>query len=121
MLSLTWGLEPDGWMGTESALPRLAGQHIGDRTLRAHPRPPKDKLPRVGEITIGGKPLRKLHFVPGQTLHLSIPAGGSPTEALGLSIGVPETPLDGRVLGLKVVELRYVTGKRTFDALRRSG
>jgi hypothetical protein len=34
---------------------------------------------------------------------------------------VPETPLDGRVLGLKVVELRYVIGKRTFDALRRSG
>jgi hypothetical protein len=34
---------------------------------------------------------------------------------------VPDTPLDGRVLGLKVVELRYVTGKRTFDALHRSG
>jgi len=82
---------------------------------------PNDKLPRVGEVTLGGKRLRKLHFVPGQTLHLTIPAGGSPTEVLGLSIGVPETPLDGRVLGLKVVELRYVTGKRTFDALHRSG
>ena len=46
---------------------------------------------------------------------------GSPTEALGLLIDVPETPLDGRVLGLKVVELRYVTGKRTFDALDRRG
>jgi hypothetical protein len=34
---------------------------------------------------------------------------------------VPETPLDGRVLGLKVVELRYVTGKRIFDALHRRG
>ncbi|MBA3734888.1 MAG: hypothetical protein H0W90_06785 [Actinobacteria bacterium] len=46
-------------------------------------------------------------------------ASGSPTAALGLYIDVPETPLDGRVLGLKVRDLRYVTGNSTFDALHR--
>jgi len=119
--SLTWGLEPDRWMGTELRFRAWPGSASTTGRYEITLALPKDKLPRTGELMLGGKRLRKLHFVPGQTLHLTIPAGGSPTENLSLSIGVPETPLDGRVLGLKVVELRYVTGKRTFDALHRSG
>jgi hypothetical protein len=119
--SLTWGLAPDHWMSTELRFRAWPGSASATGRYELTLSLPQDKLPRKGELTLGGKRLRKLSFVPGQTIHLTIPAGGSPTEALGVVIDVPETPLDGRVLGLKVVELRYVTGKRTFDALHRSG
>jgi hypothetical protein len=118
--SLTWGLAPDRWMGTELRFRVWPGRSEHGRyelTLQL----PKDKLPRKAQLMLGGKPLRKLTFAPGQTIHLTVPASGSPTTALGLFVDVPETPLDGRVLGLKVRELRYVTGTRTYDALQRSG
>jgi hypothetical protein len=118
--SLTWGMAPDRWMGTQLRFRAWPGVGSARGRYEVTLALPKDKLPRKGELTLGGRPLRKLHFVPGQTVHLSIPAAGSPTDALGIRIDVPETPLDGRVLGLKVVELRYVTSARTFDALRRS-
>jgi hypothetical protein len=117
--SLTWGLAPDRWVGTEMRFRAWPGAaaHPGHYELTLAL--PKDKLSRKVELTLAGKSIRKFSFVPGQVMHLTVPASGSPTEALGLYIDVPETPLDGRVLGLKVRDLRYVTGKRTFDALHR--
>jgi len=118
--SLTWGLAPDRWMGTELRFRVWPGQVSSHGRYQLTLALPKDKLPRKGEIRLGGRLVRKLTFVPGKTVHLSFPAGGSPTEALGVFVDVPETPLDGRVLGLKVRELRYVTSTRTYDALHRS-
>ena len=117
--SLTWGLAPDRWVGTELRFRAWPGAAARPGRYELTLALPKDKLPRKVELTLAGKSIRKFSFVPGQVMHLTVSASGSPTEALGLYIDVPETPLDGRVLGLKVRDLRYVTGKRTFDALHR--
>jgi hypothetical protein len=117
--SLTWGLAPDRWVGTEMRFRAWPGAAAPAGRYELTLALPKDKLPRKVELTLAGKSIRKFSFVPGQVMHLTVRASGSPTEALGLYIDVPETPLDGRVLGLKVRDLRYVTGKRTFDALHR--
>src|SRR5712691_3172648 len=117
--SLTWGLAPDGWAGTELRF-RVWPTHRSthgryELTLTL----PKDAKPRHAEIGLGGAPRRPLMLHPGRTLHLTIPAPSSLPAALELFVDVPETPLDGRVLGVQVRRLRYVAGKQTYDALRR--
>ena len=85
--------------GTDS-LPRLARRHVDDRTLRAH------LSPRRGHRCRGRRDHSRRQAAaqaalrpPARRSTSAFRPAAAPTEALGLSIDVPDTPLDGRVLG----------------------
>ena len=118
--SLTWGLAPDGWAGSElrfrvwaTGRARHGGRYELTLTL------PRNVRPRRAEVGLGDGPRRPLTLQPGRTLRLTIPVTSSPPPPLQLLVDVPETPLDGRVLGVQVRRLRYVAGTVRFDGLGR--
>jgi hypothetical protein len=93
---LAKGLASDGWTGTTlryQAWPIRAGRY--DLTLAI---PSGTERRRV---RIGG---RTLTVVAGRPQHLTVPTDGRPLE---LKVEVPNAPLGGRVLGVKVLALRF--------------
>ena len=119
--SLTWGLEPDGWMGTELRFRAWPATRRRPDATSSTLALPKDKLPRMEKSPSAASRCASCTSSPARRSTSAFrPAAHRPRLSASPSAS-PSTPLDGRVLGLKVVELRYVTGKRTFDALRRSG
>jgi hypothetical protein len=108
--SLTWGLAPDGWTGSQLRY------RVWGTTRTSHGRYeltltlPRNAEPRRAEIGVGDGPRRQLSLKPGAVLHLTMRVSSSPPAPLELGVDVPSTPLDGRVLGVKVVSLRFVAG-----------
>jgi hypothetical protein len=95
--SLARGLAPDGFTGTKlryQTWPVRPGRYAVTLML------PKDMPTR--DIEIGG---RKLTLRPGDTRRFTIPTDGAP---LAVNVNVPNAPLGGRVLGVKVLALRFV-------------
>jgi hypothetical protein len=93
---LAKGLAQDGWTGTTlryQAWPIRPGRY--DVTLAI---PSGTERRRVH---IGG---RTLIVVPGKPRRLTVPTDGRPLE---LKVEVPNAPLGGRVLGVKVLGLRF--------------
>jgi hypothetical protein len=91
------GLAPDGWTGTKlryRAWPILPGRY--EFTIAV----PDRNAPR--NVSVDG---RKFVMHAGESRHLVVPTrDGSP---LRLDVDVPDTPLGGRVLGVKVSGLRF--------------
>ena len=92
---LARGLAPDGWTGTRlryQAWPVRPGRY--ELTLAA---------PRgTRTIELGG---RRLEVRAGSSRHFTVSTTGTPLE---LNVNVPNAPLGGRVLGVKVLSLRFV-------------
>jgi hypothetical protein len=105
--SLTWGLAPDGWTGSQLRY-RVWGVRASRGRYELTLTLPRDAKPRRAQIGVGDGPRRQLTLHPGRTLHLTIPVTTSPPAPLELGVDVPPTPLDGRVLGVKVLALRFV-------------
>jgi hypothetical protein len=96
---LASGLAPDHWTGTRmryQAWPVRAGRY--ELTLSV----PQGTPPR--NVLVAG---RSLTVRPGTPRRLSIPTTGAPLE---LKVAVPNAPLGGRYLGVKVFALRFVPG-----------
>ena len=94
---LARGLAPDGWTDTRlhyQAWPVRPGRY--EMTVGL----PRGMLPR--KIEAGG---RTFEVRAGRPRRLTIATNGSP---LLLNVDVPNAPLGGRVLGVKVRELRFV-------------
>jgi len=95
--SLARGLAPDGWTGTRlryRAWPIQRGRY--ELTVSI-PRGTPDRT-----VEIGG---RTITLAAGHPRHVTVITRG---EALALNVDVPNAPLGGRVLGVKVVWLRFV-------------
>ena len=93
---LAKGLASDGWTGTTlryQAWPIRPGRY--DVTL-AIPSGTEPRRVRIGD--------RTLTVVRGKPRRLTVPTDGRPLE---LKIEVPNAPLGGRVLGVKVLALRF--------------
>ena len=93
---LAKGLASDGWTGTTlryQAWPIRAGRY--DLTL-AIPSGTESRRVRIGD--------RTLTVVAGSPRRLTVPTDGRPLE---LKVEVPNAPLGGRVLGVKVLALRF--------------
>ena len=96
---LASGLAPDHWTGTQmryQAWPARAGRY----ELRLSV--PQGTPPR--NVLVAG---RSLTVRTGTPRRLSIPTSGAPLE---LRVAVPNAPLGGRYLGVKVFALRFVPG-----------
>jgi len=97
--SLARGLSPDGWTGTRlrvQSWPVRPGRY--ELTLSVPPGTPPRK------VKVGG---RTLHISAGSPRRLIVATSGSP---LMLLVDVPNAPLGGRVLGVKVLSVRFVPG-----------
>jgi hypothetical protein len=95
--SLTRGLFPDGWTGARlrhQIWPRRAGRY--ELTLKL----PRGERPRT--VHFGGRTLRVRG---GSPQRVTIATNGDP---LRLLVDVPNAPLGGRILGVKLVSLRFV-------------
>jgi hypothetical protein len=90
------GLAPDGWTGTKlryRAWPIRPGRY--ELTLSV----PANAAPRT--VKVAG---RTFVVRAGTSRHLTLPTDGSP---LAVNVDVPDTPLGGRILGVKVSGLRF--------------
>jgi hypothetical protein len=97
--SLARGLAPDGWTGARlryQAWPLQAGRY--ELTLAL----PRGTPPRTVEI---GR--RTFRVSAGHLRHVAVATRGEP---LVLNVGVARAPLGGRVLGVKILSLRFVAG-----------
>jgi hypothetical protein len=93
---LARGLAPDGWTGTRlryQAWPVQPGHY--ELTIAV----PQGTTPR--KVEVGG---RTFVLRPGAPRHLIFSTRGTPLE---LNVDVPNAPLGGRVLGIKVLSLRF--------------
>jgi hypothetical protein len=94
---LARGLAPDGWTGTKlryQSWPIRPGRYELRLGL------PKGSDPRTVELDG-----RRFIVRPGAGRLLTVPTQGAPLE---LNVDVPNVPLGGRVLGVKVLALRFV-------------
>jgi hypothetical protein len=97
VLSLARGLAPDGFTGTKlryQTWPVRPGRY--DVTLGVPKGMPARRV-EVGE--------RTLTIRPGTRTHFTVPTDGVP---LAVNVDVPNAPLGDRVLGVKVLALRFV-------------
>jgi hypothetical protein len=118
--SLTWGLAPDGWAGAELKF-RVWGAHLNPHgRLELTLALPQHFIARRGELHLGDS-VRRFMLRPGRELRFSLPVHGAPPPVLKVLLDVPRTPLDGRILGARVLKLRYVAGDRRYDGLGRRG
>ena len=118
--SLTWGLAPDGWAGAELKF-RVWGAHLSpsgrlELTLAL----PRDFIARRGELHLGDA-VRRFMLRPGHELRFSLPVHTATPPVLRVLLDVPLTPLDGRILGARVLKLRYIAGNERYDGLGRRG
>jgi hypothetical protein len=94
--SLARGLMADGWAGTKlryQAWPVQPGTYELKLTV---PSGTPARTVRIGA--------RTFTIAPGSPRRLSVRTSGAPLQ---LSVDVPNSPLGGRVLGVKVLELRF--------------
>ena len=54
-------------------------------------------------------------------LRFSLPVHTATPPVLRVLLDVPLTPLDGRILGARVLKLRYIAGNERYDGLGRRG
>jgi hypothetical protein len=95
--SLARGLSPDGWTGTRlrfQSWPVRPGRY--ELTLSVPAGTP------TRTVKVGG---RTLHISAGSPRRVTVATNGAP---LRLLVDVPNAPLAGRVLGVKVLSLRFV-------------
>jgi hypothetical protein len=87
------GLAPDGWAGSRLRY-RVWPARTGTYELAVTT--PEPRMIRIGERTFVVRA--------GETRRLNVPTDGEP---LRLNVDVPNSPLGGRVLGVKVLKLRF--------------
>jgi hypothetical protein len=119
--SLTWGLAPDGWAGSQLRFRVWATGRATNGRYELRLTLPRDARPRQAEIGVGDGARRTLTLRPGRILRLTIPVTSFPPPPLILMVDVPQTPLDGRILGVQVRRLRYVAGNQVYAGLGRRG
>ncbi|TML05823.1 MAG: hypothetical protein E6G36_01520 [Actinobacteria bacterium] len=91
------GLAPDGWTGT-----KLRYQAWPARSGRYELRIAVPRGTAARKVDLDG---RRFVVSPGTTWRLTVPTDGSP---LKMNVDVPDAPLGGRVLGVKISGLRFL-------------
>ena len=104
---LATGLFPDRWSSAHLRYQVWPSRHARSGRYAVELFLPRGLPPRHVHFSVGGD-RRTMTVRPGVPLHVSMPVRGARPAPLRLSVEVPAAALAGRIVGVRVLALRYV-------------